>query len=96
MTKLVAVQNDPNSHGGGGLIPANPKTVFVEGIPVIEHGDPAAPDALCPLPPHCTPNTAKGSSTVKVYGNPIHRQDDTRICGAVTVVANQTTVFAGG
>ena len=96
MIPLVAVKDDPNSHGGGNLIPANPRTVFVEGIPVIEHGDPAAPDALCPLPPHCTPNTAKGSSTVYVYGNPIHRERDTRICGAVTEVVGQSTVFAGG
>jgi uncharacterized Zn-binding protein involved in type VI secretion len=97
MTKLVAVKDDGNSHGGGNLIPANPQTVFVEKIPVIEHGDPAAPDALCPPlgGPHCAPGTANGSGSVFVYGNPIHRHDDDRVCGAKTIVTKQTSVYAG-
>lgn len=95
---LWAVQNDPNTHGGGGLIPQNPRTVHCEGIKVIEHGDPAAPDALCPPlgEPHCNPATANGSPNVFVYGNPVHRHRDNRICGATTVVANQSTVFVNG
>lgn len=93
---LVAVKDDGNTHGGGNLIPANPCTVFVEGINVIEHGDPAAPDGLCPLPPHCSPNTAEGSDNVFVYGNPIHRHGDNRICGATTIVSKQSTVYANG
>ena len=95
---LVAVNGDPNSHGGGGLKPENPRTVFAEGINVIEHGDPAAPDALCgPIGgTHCSPKTSNGSSTVFVYGNPIHRDKDGRVCGAKTTVKKQTTVFAGG
>lgn len=93
---LVAVEDDGNTHGGGNLIPANPKTVYVEGKPVIEHEDPAAPDGLCPASPHCSPNTSGGSGTVFVYGNPIHRHDDGRICGATTIVSGQSTVFAGG
>ena len=95
---LVAVKDDPNTHGAGNLIPANPRTVFVEGINVIEHGDPAAPDALCPPlgGPHCAPGTSGGSPDVFVYGNPIHRKDDGRACGATTVVVKQSTVFANG
>lgn len=98
MGELVAVKDDGNTHGAGNLIPANPQTVFVEGIPVIEHDDPAAPDALCPPlgGPHCAPGTSEGSSTVFVYGNPLHRNNDGRVCGAKTIVSNQSTVFAGG
>jgi len=93
---LCAVQNDPNTHGGGNLIAANPNTVIIENIPCIEHTDPAAPDALCPPigGPHCAPGTAEGSPNVFIYGNPIHRHGDSRICGATTIVANQSTVFA--
>jgi uncharacterized Zn-binding protein involved in type VI secretion len=93
---LVALQGDPNSHGGGGLIADNPQTVFINNIPVIEHGDPANADSLCPIPPHCNPETENGSGTVRVYTKPLHRMDDDRICGAVTVVQLQSTVFAGG
>jgi uncharacterized Zn-binding protein involved in type VI secretion len=95
---LVAIVGDPNTHGGGGLIAANPQTVRIGGIPVIEHSDPANPDSLCvPLgPPHCNPATSNGSGTVFVYGNPIHRHGDSRICGATTIVSGQSTVLAGG
>lgn len=95
---LWAVRGDPNSHGAGDLIADNPRTVFINNIPVIEHSDPAAPDALCPPvgPPHCNPETAEGSPDVFVYNNPVHRHDDSRICGATTIVVNQSTVFANG
>ena len=90
---LWAVEGDNNSHEAGGLIADNPQTVFIENIPVIEHGDPANPDGLCPTPPHCNPATAEGSPNVFVYGNPAHRIDDDRVCGAVTVATNQFRVF---
>lgn len=93
---LWAVNGDPNTHGGGGLIPANPRTVYVEGINVIEHEDPAAPDSLCPAAPHCSPGTSEGSPNVFVYGNPVHRHRDGRVCGANTIVSNQSTVFCNG
>ncbi len=96
MSELWAVEGDGNTHGGGNLISASPGTVFVNGIKVIEHPDLAAPDALCPAPPHCSPNTSGGSSTVFVYGNPAHRHGDGRICGATTIVTGQSTVFIGG
>lgn len=95
VSELVAIKGDGNTHGGGNLIPANPRTVFVEGINVIEHDDPAAPDGLCPAPPHCSPGTAEGSESVFVYGNPVHRHDDRRICGATTIVTNQSSVYSG-
>lgn len=92
---LWAVQGDPNTHGGGDLIADNPQTVFINAIPVIEHSDPAAPDGLCaPVgPPHCNPETIEGSPTVFVYGSPVHRDGDSRICGALTTVVLQSTVF---
>jgi uncharacterized Zn-binding protein involved in type VI secretion len=93
--ELWAVEGDPNTHGGGDLIAENPRTVFVENIEVIEHQDPAQPDNLCPGGSHCNPATANGSSTVFVYNNPVHRNNDSRVCGAVTVVTNQSTVFVG-
>lgn len=96
MGELWAVKGDPNTHGGGNLIAQNPQTVFVNGISVIEHGDPANPDSLCPAGPHCNPATAAGSTTVFVYGNPVHRNRDPRICGALTTVTLQSTVFCGG
>jgi uncharacterized Zn-binding protein involved in type VI secretion len=98
MSELWAVAGDENTHGAGNLIPDNPQTVFIEGTSVIEHDDPAEPDALCPLlgPPHCSPSTLNGSSTVFVYGKPAHRHNDERICTATTIVTGQSTVFVGG
>jgi len=93
MPFLWAVQGDPNSHGGGELIADNPQTVFINNIPVIEHDDPANPDSFCPAPLHCNPETAEGSPNVFVYGKPVHRQDDDRVCGATTIVELQSTVF---
>jgi uncharacterized Zn-binding protein involved in type VI secretion len=98
MSQLWAVEGDPNSHGGGALTATNPKTVFVNNIAVIDHGpDSAAPDSLCGDDggAHCSPNTASGSGTVYVYGKPVHRQGDSRVCGATTVVTHQSTVFVG-
>jgi uncharacterized Zn-binding protein involved in type VI secretion len=95
MDYLVATKGDPNNAGGGNLIAQNPQTVFVNNIPVIEDPDPAAPDSVCPIPPHCNPATAEGSDTVFVYNNPIHRERDLRICGHSTIVRNQDNVFAG-
>lgn len=64
--KLVAVNGDPNSHGGGGLI-ARCNEVYVEGILVVNHSpENASPDSLCPIPPHCNPSTTEGSPNVFV------------------------------
>lgn len=98
MAELWAVQGDPNTHGAGELIASNPQTVFINGIPVIEVQDDSNPDNLCPPvgEPHCNPFSVSGSGTVFVYGNPVHRNNDSRVCGAKTVVTNQSTVFVGG
>lgn len=94
---LCAVAFDPNSHGAGQLMPQNPQTVFCEGIYIIDHVSPAYPDGLSSKgPPHTLPATAAGSPTVFAYGKPVHRLNDPRICGAVTIVTNQSTVFANG
>ena len=63
---LIAVNGDPNSHGGGALN-ASSKKVFCGGIlSVIHRADSAAPDALCPPlnGTHCGPSTAQGSPNV--------------------------------
>lgn len=65
--QLWAVDGDPNSHGGGGLIPGGGGEVYIEGKKVIVNAaDNANPDALCiPIgPPHCNPATAAGSGDV--------------------------------
>jgi uncharacterized Zn-binding protein involved in type VI secretion len=95
MTELVAVRGDGNTHGGGNLIPQNAKTVFVEGRNVIEDSDPASADGLCPGSGHCNPVSTSGSNSVFVYGNPLHRNGDNRVCGATTTVTNQSSVYAG-
>lgn len=59
---LVSVDGDPNTHGGG-PIGASTNQVFVEGLMMVENGDGAAPDALCPPlnGAHCGPATCSGS-----------------------------------
>lgn len=64
---LVAVQNDMNSHGGGGLnASVNPGTVFISGKPMVVQGSSAKPDQLCPVvgQPHCNPVASQGSPDV--------------------------------
>lgn len=93
---LVSVQGNPNTHGGGNLQADNPQTVNVKNIPVIELVDPAAPDNLCaPIGgAHCNPESSSASANVFVYGNPLHRDEDQRTCGAKTIVDSQYNVFA--
>jgi hypothetical protein len=64
--ELIAVDGDPNTHGGGGLIAAN-ANVYIEGKLAVNHTpENSAPDSLCvPLgPPHCNPQTSEGSPDV--------------------------------
>ena len=61
---LVSVNNDPNSHGGGELI-AHSNEVYADNILTVNHtADTANADNLCPVPPHCGPNTDQGSPNV--------------------------------
>lgn len=63
--KLWAVENDPNTHGGGGLIPTG-HTVFIEGKPVIVHTpDLAKVDGLDHV--GAEDETAQGSDSVFAY-----------------------------
>jgi uncharacterized Zn-binding protein involved in type VI secretion len=52
--QLWAVDGDPNTDGGGGLITSH-SWLIINGKGIIVNGDGAAPDSLCPLPPHCDP-----------------------------------------
>ena len=49
---LVSVNGDPNSHGAGALS-AGCNHLYVHGALVVNNTpDGAAPDAICPVPPH--------------------------------------------
>ena len=64
--KLIAVNGDVNSHGGGALV-AGSNNDYCGGILVVNHTpDGSAADSLCPLAPHCAPVTAAGSPDVFV------------------------------
>lgn len=65
--QLASVNGDPNSHGGGALA-ASTNQVFVNGIMLVEVGDSAASDSLCPPlgGAHCGPSSSSGSPTVFV------------------------------
>ena len=63
--KLIAVNGDPNSHGGGALI-AGSNNVFINKIAVVNHTpDGASADALL-INLHAAPATAEGSPDVFV------------------------------
>lgn len=98
MGELVSVMGDPNTHGAGDLLADNNSgKLFIGGTKVVYLSSAANPDALCiPIgPPHCDPFATGHSATVFSEGIPIHRNNDGRICGAVTVVSGQSTVFCG-
>ena len=66
--KLVSVDSDPNSHGGGSLIARN-NQVYINNKLVVNHSpELAEPDLLCPLLKgfHCAPLTDEGSKDVFV------------------------------
>jgi hypothetical protein len=68
--ELVAVENDPNSHGAGGLnASVNPGTVFIEGKEMVVNGSTAGADSLCvPLGgSHCAPSATSGSPDVFAF-----------------------------
>jgi len=68
--KLWAVDGDPNSHGGGNLIPSIVNAIYINGKKVIVVGDQAEPDGLSPDPidlgpsPHDDPFAASGDPTI--------------------------------
>lgn len=65
-SRLVSVDQDPNSHGGGNLNAKN-NEVYVHSKLVVNHSpEPASPDNLCDSDVHCNPMTAEGSHNVFV------------------------------
>jgi uncharacterized Zn-binding protein involved in type VI secretion len=92
---LIAVEGDESDHVGGALIAAgasSPQKVKIAGLNVIVHPSPAEPDMIHPTP---LTDTASGSSKVFIYGQPVHRDGDLRICGAVTVASGNMKVITG-
>ncbi len=65
--KLIAVEGDQCSHGGGALISTSGSTLYIEGKRAIVVGDYAERDALCGEdrpPQHCRPIPITGSGDV--------------------------------
>jgi len=92
MANLIAVKGDKNSHGNGDLLIGS-TDVFMNNKEVVTETTNASPDSLCPLPPHGNPQTSSYSSTVFINNKRVHRINDQRTCGAVTVKTNNITVF---
>lgn len=65
-SRAISIEGDTNTHGGGSLkATLTVGKVRAGGIPVILTGDPASPDGLCPIPPHCGPNANSASPNVR-------------------------------
>lgn len=63
--ELWAVDGDPNTDGGGGLIPGGIAAIYINGKRVIGKDDSADPDSLCPIDPtHCNPYASSGDANV--------------------------------
>jgi uncharacterized Zn-binding protein involved in type VI secretion len=66
---LASVKGDPNTHGGGALnANNNDGTVYINKKLVVLLGSGAAPDKLCPIPPHCGPTATGASEDVYACG----------------------------
>lgn len=92
MGELASVKGDPNSHGGGALDASNTNgKMFIQGKEIVVVGSSAAGDLLL----HPNPASASGSSKMFVNGISVHRNGDSRTCGAATVVVGQNKVFVG-
>ena len=66
--RFVSTEGDNNSHGGGALkATLTVGKVRAGNRPIILQGDPAGPDALCPIPGgnHCSPNASSASPNVR-------------------------------
>ncbi len=93
MGELVAVFGDQNSHGAGDLQASNNSDkVFIQGKRVVMIDSTALIDGSG----HGVSlvNAATGSAKVFVQGIKVHRNNDTRYCGASTIVTNQSKVYA--
>ena len=94
MGELVAVEGDPESHGHGELIcDNNPGKLTIGGLKVALVNSKAQPDlAGHPAPPT---DAATGTANFTVLGLEVHRNNDSRYCGALTIVQNQSKVTSG-
>ena len=67
--RFISIQGDTNTHGAGALRATETVgKVRVANIPVILQNDPASPDRLCPIPPHCGPDASSASPNVRAGG----------------------------
>ncbi len=90
---LVAVTGDQETHSSGDLICSNNNKVFVQGLRVANRNADAESDGSGHSGDLVKPDTV--SSKVFVMGVGVHRNGDSRRCGAITSVSNQTKVTAG-
>ena len=91
---LVSVKGDPNSHGGGVLQASNNTGKFtINGINVNYMDSSATTDSL--LHPTGLTNASGASQKVFSEGIRVHRENDSRYCGAVTIVNGQNKVSIG-
>lgn len=95
MAELWAVDNDPDDHGEGRLIVEGPKTVKIQGKPVVTHETRAGGDNAGHVPPSTHTKSGSWSESVFAYNRHAHRNKDERNCGAKTVVEGQSTVKVG-
>lgn len=94
MAEMVAVLGDKNDHGNGDLLcDNNPGKAFIGGKLVALLNCSAASDNL--NHPTGSTNPSSASSKVFVGGIPVHRNNDSRFCGAKTIVTNQSKVTCG-
>lgn len=89
--ELWAVEGDEDDHGHGAFKTPSNTTVKINGKNVIVKGDHANGDDAG----HTDPAADGTSGTVFAYGQKIHRNNDTRNCGAKTIAKGQSTVKSG-
>ncbi len=93
MAELIAVKDDKNTHGNGGLLADNNTgKLFIAGKKVVYKDSKAEIDGEG----HVNSDDAAQGTSSKVYGEGIliHRHNDTRACGAKTIVSGNTKVYS--
>ena len=66
--RLISVEGDTNTHGGGQLIATGGGSVFIEGKKMIVVGNDALSDNRCDDDYlHCAPKSSTGSSDVLAF-----------------------------
>jgi len=94
MAELVAVKDDPNTHGEGKLLAStNPGLFYINGKLLVTVESTATPDNAGHSPHDV--NSKGGSSKFFAMGLAVHRNNDARYCDALTVVQGQTKFTSG-